>query len=769
MPQYFSHAAVTTKPSALPLQPRRCTLTAFRIIGMMTVIGVSCPVFAADDKRNEAPSLVNAPIVVEAPMTPNFAAERNLAIAIERALGVPGIEVQVFIDEKGARTAVLSGNLGVGAESEAKSAAVAQRAAKLVPLVVNNVVSLVLPHPQPKAPSTPQEIAAAEEAKIAAENVTAIWTRTFTSNPVTSTKPGSEAASGGTGSSSTSRATELAATLNKLHGGDDKNVLITAHGPSTFYLRGPRSKVVDLKRDLLKIDAIWPQVQLDLWTVQVSGSPQTIAKEATRIRERFDNARSAMQMAQSLLGDAAQNPQFFDRSDPLLTDSEDDQTGWLERIGFDPNCNRPLSLTEALIFLGLQTALVDPATGTPLREGNGKTRFFQGQGQAWHNFEQPQTLARIFVLKQLQQKLADKFNDPHNKALLRGLGRGFKDRAGQADPQKLLPTLLAVYSSNPVSDRAGIKQFALATFDFRNKTGGVAQQESNIARLRAAAAASDRLLKAATDAFAADMQNMFLKPIFDEEAKRSGNSNSGTALTGQARLVVTSRVETGIAPIVTSYVDTTRPKPLGKEFLNDILGTGGGAPASTAPASTASASTGAAAPSTSSASGAAGLGTLFTHLSNPQLLLLGAVLNQPEPEITKVAPGVAINVRPTVLPDGGSARLQLDFNFGVQSTVENPVTTGDGRRKSVPADGIISNHVATDITVSAFDLFNVSSFSIESSHPRSRYLPVIGSIPIVGELIKKPRKNKVTRHESIVLVNTTILPRILDLAHFYGD
>ena len=577
------------------------------------------------------------------------------------------------------------------------------------------------------------------------QEVTAIWTRTFapasldTAQRKTITGDAFDAKD----SESTKKYPSLADNLNKFYGAPAGQEYITEQGKSFYYLKGPRAKVVAIKRDLLRIDAAWPQVQLDMWTVQISGNPKSIAKNSAEIREKFDRANQAMQMVKSLLGDGAQNPQYFDDSDPLLLTDPD--TGFLQGIGFNSDPLRPLSLTESLIFLGLQTAIVNP-DGTLKKDAKGEPGYFRGKLISWSNYsdQDKKSIARICTIKKLQQQVAATLN--HTPALLTALGAPFKS-GGKADPDKLLLNLLGAYSSNPASDRAGIFQFAEAAKNFNAPNRSLEQQEKDIASLRATAAASDRLIKAATDAFAADMQEMFLKPIFDEVSKNSGSIKSGVALTGKARLVVTSRIRTGINPEINSYVETTRPKPLDLNALKTILGQ----PTGDANAATA---------------GVAALGGL---LSQPQLLALGAALNAPDPEITQIAPGVAINILPTVLPDGGSARLQLDFDFGVQSKVIASIENPDGRRKSVPIDGIVSNHVRTDLTISAFELFDVSSFSIESSYPRSRYLPIIGSIPLLGEIIKKPPKNKVTRHESLVLVNAIILPRVLDLTHFYGD
>jgi hypothetical protein len=85
------------------------------------------------------------------------------------------------------------------------------------------------------------------------------------------------------------------------------------------------------------------------------------------------------------------------------------------------------------------------------------------------------------------------------------------------------------------------------------------------------------------------------------------------------------------------------------------------------------------------------------------------------------------------------------------------------------ADAVKMHKVVTDVAVSVFDLFDISSFSMESSYPQTPFsIPVLGRLPIIGPVFQCPRDKKRVHHESIILVNTIILPRAMDLARFYG-
>jgi hypothetical protein len=217
---------------------------------------------------------------------------------------------------------------------------------------------------------------------------------------------------------------------------------------------------------------------------------------------------------------------------------------------------------------------------------------------------------------------------------------------------------------------------------------------------------------------------------------------------GKSRIVVTSGLEAGLEPELVSFAETGRPQPLGKELLETAF------PSLRPPAA------GAAAPATPVPN--------LLGLPDAQAVALAALLSADTPaSFTKVAPGIAIHVKPTVLPDGGAARITIDARFGVKSIA--PATGETGAFGDTPADAIESHRVQTDAAVTAFDLFDLSSFSVTAARPRSPfYVPVLGRLPLLGKAFQFPRKPKETHFESILLINTVILPRSLELYRFYG-
>jgi hypothetical protein len=249
----------------------------------------------------------------------------------------------------------------------------------------------------------------------------------------------------------------------------------------------------------------------------------------------------------------------------------------------------------------------------------------------------------------------------------------------------------------------------------------------------------DRALRTIMDAYATDMQDLLFDPLLDSirnKEKRSKDAD-GVALVGRSRIVVTSGVEAALSPEMASYVDTTRPKPFGTDLLNAAF------PAKKSDAST-----------------AAGLDRIVGGIPQVQAALLAAaLLSDTEPRYLKVAPGIGIDVRPSVLPDESEARLTIDARFGVD-TQELSTAKRDDLWAQPPPASIKSHHVVTDANVGVFDLFDISSFSIDTVTPQAPYyIPILGRLPILGPAFQIPRKNKAVRHESMILVNTVVLPR----------
>ena len=502
-------------------------------------------------------------------------------------------------------------------------------------------------------------------------------------------------------SSRSSRVTELLKTLNDHYGKQDRPVAFLAGGGSVL-LRGTREQLQEITRFLALIDSPWPQVQMTLWALQVSGSQEEVAKKVDDIAIAVRVTRDDMMMVQRELAQIA-------REDLKERLREGRLQGCAKRLFEMVECRQssiflpisgPLSLNESLILLTVRA------------DRQNKVESL-----------------RTWFEKQFPQKMAER-------------------RAGSSDyqPFRRLEQVLNLQGSD--ADCEAFENFVRAYHAYSNKVEGAPEAVIRTGTIL------DRVLKAGMDAYAADMSEFFLDPLLRSvqddgagtgtRAARPSRKGDGVSLIGRSRIVVTSGLTSGLTPEMSSSVETSRPKPFGEGLLDQAFpAKEGGNPELT------------------------GADRILAGLSQGQALLLAAALSEPEPRFSKVAPGIEVKVRPTVLPDGAAARLTIDARFGVTTTPLDP-QAGTDTTQEPPAPAINSHRVETDAAVDVFDLFDISSFSMTTSHPRAPYfVPILGRLPILGRAFQWPRNPKVVQHESMILVNTVVLPRAVNLSLFY--
>jgi hypothetical protein len=75
------------------------------------------------------------------------------------------------------------------------------------------------------------------------------------------------------------------------------------------------------------------------------------------------------------------------------------------------------------------------------------------------------------------------------------------------------------------------------------------------------------------------------------------------------------------------------------------------------------------------------------------------------------------------------------------------------------------------VGVDAYDLFELSTIEMQHSTLGNRpwEIPLLAGIPILGSIFRGERRTLTTSHRSLTVVQTTIIPRALDLARRYAD
>jgi hypothetical protein len=332
-------------------------------------------------------------------------------------------------------------------------------------------------------------------------------------------------------------------------------------------------------------------------------------------------------------------------------------------------------------------------------------------------------------------------------------------------PRRFLAALGVTAGKNgafqATSARDAATRMRYAVLSYGKAYSALAKAPDAVPGLAFQSAASDleSVVQAACRALQDDMQEMRIRPLLSELRAMARNSGGGTvSLVGNTSVVTLDGCSAYVAGQATSFYDITQTPPLGQtleyaETLEKRL-----------------------APYLQSESGgvqAVGevTGGAATGLSpgNKLLVLLAATQDQMR-VWSELDDGVTVRVTPHVGPNADTAELALYVNVTRKAPqVHGPEGTGPD-----PFDRIGSHTVgkAEDdqvrMRVNSLDLFPISTFSLQTSHRRpDRVVPILGELPIVGKLFRSKRSPAVVHHESILLVNSTIVPSAADLSRLY--
>ncbi len=520
----------------------------------------------------------------------------------------------------------------------------------------------------------------------------------------------------------------------------------------TLLLRANPRQLGGIRRILDRTDVPWPQVQLDLWAIEISGRSEQVGDEVNRIsmligetRDQLVAVQRALVKLVSVAGAGAREPAAT--PPPPATPGASDlpppctlgtiyQYVRAHRVIDFPR-EEPMSLHEALILLILRGEPERQATIDALRQVVVKRR---AEARARRNLAAGQ--CRRHDDERAGQADARDGSAPKDGGT-----------SGELQPFRRLQELLA--DTSPQAECRCLSAFLQDAVDVENdrlrpdaeaNTDAYREERRHASDLVRQSVRVDRLVQSVMDAFVADIAELYFNPLLQDIRDGGGcarddvrRRGEGVALSGRTHMVVTSGLESDLEPEMASFVETTRPAPFGKDLLDQAFGN-----------------------DTSTGSGR----ILASLPQGKAALLAGALLSETPPTYSKVAPGIAVHVRPTVLPDGSAARLTIDARFGVTTADYDP--KDQDVRMQPPPPGIASHHVSTDAAVSAFDLFDISSFTVDTAVPRAPFVvPILGRLPILGGMFQFRRDNVTTRHESMILVNTAILPRSLALLSYY--
>jgi hypothetical protein len=506
---------------------------------------------------------------------------------------------------------------------------------------------------------------------------------------------------------------------------------------SKLYLYAPPATLLSIKRDLVKLDALGPQVQLDVSAIQISGKGAALEKQINQINTSLIDGRQLIQKIHGIFqGEVVRqyaefkapskerNPAYREQDDITreLLDS-------MQAVGLDTNAIRGMTFSETLLFLSalpsdLRRAVFDRAEHAIV----GLLRDAQGTVDA----KEPPLLAEV---------PADAVGryDKRTRAF-NGDGSPLRELRSEFGVPKLewlqsMDAVAAEEASGVKVAQQTLKQFLKTLRVYQTPANDI---RGNTERLLSQADIMDNYHAGLASAYARDVQRSVVTPLIaaiQQKINSRADGNGSVALLGQTRLVVTSGLETSLKPTLTSAADVTQPSAMTVDE------------AKTAQEAVAS---------------------IISGLTGSQAFAVGALLKPQPRAFATIAPGIGISVRPTVLPNAAAARLQILASFGVAAAMPERETGSDNPQPPV-LDAVESHLVRTDANIDALDLVGLSSLSTDTRVPRGPFVfPVLGRLPVLGPIFQFSRKDTRIHHYSIILVNTVILPRALDIARNYA-
>jgi len=535
--------------------------------------------------------------------------------------------------------------------------------------------------------------------------------------------------------------------LNALLGKKGEPDVISRVKQGVISIEGTEDQVYDAKAVIAKyIDLQYPQVRLEVWPIQVNqllNNAKPTEQRMRVIRRGIAIARDFARLYQIDLQRVADRARDNPFADQILR-QQMEAVGIISpgSAGFDDLRHRTRSLAET--FLLLACSDVKEAEWNDIFQDNSLKYLFE-QLAALEDFSGAKTLN------------AHGLYGKRERTLQRPV-----DRVAQEEARDVQALLMSIYekvcnepmretryvfvpeNGEPAPSSANDPRFnALHTiakfFDtYARCVPGAYRCGPKAEEVRRCGIAADRLLEYTMNAYSDDMMNSFTRPVLDwvyMMTSRGDGPSTGIDFSGKSYLVATSGLETKtFAQAHSSYPYTPPMK------ITDLLG---------AMKSTQTA-----------AADVKAVGSLGFF---PEMLLSLAAA-QPATSYTHVAPGIAMAVVPVVTPDAGSARLDMDIHVGIEANNPDDQSTGPAN-----LDFIRSQKLQTDVDVTPFDLFELSTFAAQhtSLGDVSWRIPILEGIPILGSMFRGPRRIDTHHQEATLFCNVTIIPRARDLVHNY--
>lgn len=165
-------------------------------------------------------------------------------------------------------------------------------------------------------------------------------------------------------------------------------------------------------------------------------------------------------------------------------------------------------------------------------------------------------------------------------------------------------------------------------------------------------------------------------------------------------------------------------------------------------------------------------------LEPKEITLLTAVANMgSQTRIqAQVSRNMTLTIMPTALDTASSAELDVSLDAG-EPTGAPPGSVNSATTQADILNRVADHQVTTNVRVESLKLFEISSFTMELTHPQKPMpIPLIGqaweglfgTMPVVDRLFHIPRNPKKIDNRSLAIVRAVVVPTAMDLGESMG-
>ncbi len=550
-------------------------------------------------------------------------------------------------------------------------------------------------------------------------------------------------------------------------------------------LYGPRSQVDDLRRVIAAIDVPHPEVRLDIWAFQISGSnADRVADRAKQadecIRTVADLIRGYLdQLENCALEEQRRNqtpdyPVFglFDGADSSPTGAPPREAeamghrapqegapgpaGWGGTAGLLSRMavGQPDG-SELLESPKMNVEIPDIAMG--IRPTGTQRVAVVPSARGVHPLSLTETLATLILLRPRGGSVRETLEGDLRRHLVSWLA--------EADPSSLATWRRLMESDNDGDDGRLVALLASLQGALPAGEDGAGQPQS-AAGTAADALLPERLLETFRDEGEVDVAQVTLSGFLLDWKTNARDWRSLPPDRLGRRAADARRVLQGAERALAEDIQRLFLRPLVGE-LRRLASQGGRGGLAEAGQTSISVLSGTQAEVVGSAVSYFDVGAqpqpeLSTMVAGGQFPgMLEATLRE-SPEVWSVlTSGAELTVTPHVLPGGGSAELEICLRVNHE---DRGVETAGARAEVVPLSRVAQHKADTKVYVDSLDVFGLSSLRLRTAQPRPDLaVPVLSGIPLLGEMFQFPRGPNTVHHESMLLVVSTVLPTGMDL------